>query len=188
MRRVSPGVVFAAVFLLTGVITAQVITTIGSVYAIPAVDRLYADRAADADAGKVAVVGLSLLIALSVAAVLLYTVLTPLTARGLNPARVLTWITIGLTVPAGAVLLILGPYSAIGWYRTLTLVTTGCTLLFAVTAAVLLALPRAHPYFRRAPTVPPPPFPPVPPPPFPFAPQPPASWPRPPAPWPPPGP
>jgi hypothetical protein len=178
MRRISPGVVFAAVFLLTGVITAQVVTTVGSAYAIPAADRLYADRAADANAGKLAVVGLSLLIALSVVAVLVYAVLTPLTARGLNPARVLTWVTVGLTVPVGVALLALGPYSAVGWYRTLTLVTTGCTLLFAVVAAVLLALPGAHPYFRRAPGVPPRPFPLVPPPPAPWPqPQPRAPWP-----------
>jgi hypothetical protein len=177
VRRISPGVVFAAAFLLTGVITAQVVTAIGSAYAIPVANRLYADRAADTDEGRIAVVGLALLIALSLLAVVIYTVLAPLTARGLNPARILTWIAVGLTVPVGLIMLALAPFSAIGWYRTLTLVTTGCTLLFALVAAVLLSLPSAHPYFRRTPAVrPPPPF--LAPAPYP----PPVTWPRPPGP------
>jgi hypothetical protein len=155
-------VVFAAGFLLAGVITTQVVAGIGSVYAMPYADRFYADRAADESAGRLAVAGLVGLTVLSALAVVVYAVLTPLTAGGWGPGRVLTWIAVGVTVPVCLLALPLSPYSELGWYRTLNITTAMATLCFALGAAVLLALPSARPYFRHE-RPPAPPFPPAPP-------------------------
>ncbi|ROO62704.1 hypothetical protein EDC02_4691 [Micromonospora sp. Llam0] len=143
-----PAVVFAAAFLLAGIVAAQISSAAGSIYAIPYASRFYSDQAGDESGGQLAVVGLVLLAALSLLTAVIYAVLALLTARGLNAARVLTLVMISLSVILCMATLILTPYQSLDWYRRLSLITTWVTFVFAIASGLLVALPRAQAYFR----------------------------------------
>jgi hypothetical protein len=164
----SPGVVFAACLLLAGVGAARVTATIGAFYAVPQFTRYHADTRADADAGALAAVALIAAALLSLLAAAIYVLLATLAARGLHPARVITWILTALTTVLTLTTLALDPFAPVPWFQHLTRVTDAATLLFALAATVLLALPAANHWYRartaarHTPAPPPPAYPPSP--------------------------
>jgi hypothetical protein len=145
--QASPGVVFVACFLLFGVAALRVVGAVGSFYALPQVTRYYADAHGERQAGTVAGVGVILLAVLSLVVALVYALLALFDSRGMNPARILTWVAAGLTIILGALTFFVGGYDAVAWYHRLSTILTAATLAFTAAATVLLALPAAHRFY-----------------------------------------
>jgi len=148
-RPVGPVEVFLAGLMLAGVSAAQAMAAIVSVYAVPYARTFYSERSADDAEGNVAVVGLVVLTVTAVLTAVVHGILAPLAGRGSEAGRILGWIAVGCTVVVCAILLFVAPFSALDWYRGITLVTTVASLAFAVAAAVLMGLPAARAYYRR---------------------------------------
>jgi hypothetical protein len=197
-RPAGPGVVFAACFLLHGVAALRVVAAIGSFYALPQFSRYYADAHGERQAGTLAAAGLILLAVLSLLGALVYVLLAVFDSKGMNPARILTWVTAGLSLVVGSITFLVGGYDAVPWYHRLNTTLTAATLAVTAVATVLLALPAANRFYlarrlrRQAPPTfrypPPPPPGPWYPPPRPATPGPGLGWTPPPGPVPPPPP
>ncbi len=149
-RPTSPGVVFAACFLLVGVATAQVIGSVGAFYAVPQLSRHYAEAHGDDTYGWLATALLIVLAALSLVVAGIYGLLAALDSRGLGPARTVTWVVAALTMLVCIPVLVSGFSTVVAWYHWLTTAVAAATAAFAATATVLLALPAAHRYYRAA--------------------------------------
>jgi hypothetical protein len=181
VRPRSPAMVFAACWLLAGVAAARATASIAVFYALPQVNRHYADAHGDAAAGTTASVLFVLLALCSLVVAFLYLLLAILAGKGMNPARIIAWILAGLTIAVATIGLIINGYGAIPWLQRMSLVLTSVTLAFAATATVLLALPAANRFYRSTrrprpipaalyprppynayPAYPPPPWPPAP--------------------------
>jgi hypothetical protein len=186
-RPAGPGVVFAACFLLYGVAALRVVAAIGSFYALPQFTRYYADAHGERQAGTVAAAGLVVLAVLSLLGALVYALLALFDSKGMNPVRILTWVTAGLTLVVGALTFLVGGYDSVPWYHRLSTILMAATLALTAAATVLLALPAANSFYRsrrRPRPQPPPPRPWYPPPRF-GPPGPVPGWPPPPGPVPP---
>jgi hypothetical protein len=184
-RPRSPGAVFLACFLLFGVAAVRVVGAIGSFYALPQVTRYYADAHGEGSAGTLAGVGLVLLAVLSLLVAVVFALLALFDSRGMNPARLLTWVTAALTMGIGALTFLVGGYDTVPWYHRLNTTLTAATLALSAAATVLLAITPAHRFYLTRRRVRPRPPPPPPPPPRPVPPRPALGWPRPPGPVPP---
>jgi hypothetical protein len=186
-RRVAPGVVLLACWLLGGVAAMRAVSAIASFYAIPEGSWQFAEAENDDSAGAAGALGLVLVGGFALLVAVIYLMLAALNARGFPAARIVTWVVAALTLCGTAPALFLDVYDTIGWYNRLTVAAGVVTVVLVVSATVLLALPSANRYYRqrRRPVPPPYPWPGYGPP----APPPPRQWPGSPAPAPqPPGP
>jgi ABC-type Fe3+ transport system permease subunit len=148
MAARSPGVVFTACLLLAGVAAARLTACIGAFYALPQISRHYSDSHGDSAAGAAAGVGVVAAALISLVGALLYLLLAYLDSRGMNPARVLTWLLAAVTVAGTVTALALDLFGAVPWFQRLAMTTDTITLAFTLAATVLLALPPAQRFFR----------------------------------------
>lgn len=148
MAARSPGVVFTACLLLTGVAAARLTACIGAFYAVPQISRHYSDSHGDSAAGAAAGFGVVAAALISLVGALIYLLLAYLDSRGLNSARVLTWLLAALTVAGTVTALALDLFGAVPWFQRLATTTDTITLAFTLAATVLLALPSAQRFFR----------------------------------------
>jgi hypothetical protein len=153
VRKPRPPLVTLACYLLAGVVALRLVSAVAAFFAVPEFAWHYSEQLGDDQLGPAAAFGIVGLGLSSVLIAIVYLALTLLTGSGLNWARVLTWITTGLT--ALVTLISSGP-GDVAWYAEWTTVIAWLAVVFAVAAAVLLALPAAHPFYRRVRPVPPP--------------------------------
>ncbi|PBC71076.1 DNA-binding HxlR family transcriptional regulator [Streptomyces sp. TLI_235] len=180
-----PATEVAGSFLFAGVAALALVAAVGAFFAVPELSDYQSQRAADGAAGDRATFGQ---VAFGLAAIVFGAVcLLPayLDGRGIHRGRVLTWVTGGLSVCFGVVLLAVGANDAVPWYGGMTRIVAIGMLLLTIAALTLSArksAPTPPPPGLPAPTPPPPGLPaPIPPPPGLPAPIPPAPLPSPPA-------
>jgi len=180
-HRIAPGVVLLACWLLGGVAAMRAVSAIASFYAIPEGSWQFAEAENDDSAGAAGALGLVLVGGFALLVAVIYVVLAALNARGFQAARIVTWVVAALTLCGTAPALFIDVYDTIAWYNRLTVTAVVATVVLAVSAAVLLALPPANRYYRQrrrpVPRPVPPPYP------WPgYGPPPPQPWPGPPTP------
>ncbi|MEV8094526.1 hypothetical protein [Kitasatospora sp. NPDC085879] len=144
-----PATEVAGSFLFAGVAALALVAAVGAFFAVPELSDYQSQRAADGAAGDRATFGQ---VAFGLAAIVFGAVcLLPayLDGRGIHRGRVLTWVTGGLSVCFGVVLLAVGTNDAVPWYGGMTRIVAIGMLLLTIAALTLSA--------RKSAPIPPPP-------------------------------
>jgi hypothetical protein len=156
-RMRQPGLVFVACYLLAGVAALRVVAAIAAFFAVPEFTWIYSERYGDDNRGQAMALGLVVLGVLSLFVAAIFLTLAILDGRGLNWARIITWVVGSLAVLGFAAVLAISVYDAVTWYQRLSWAVAWTSLGFVLVSLVLLTLPRAHEYYRstKPPRVPP---------------------------------
>jgi len=177
--RVRPAVVTYAVYLLYALAALQVITAIVQFSTLGTYSDIMKKAFAKTTGGDTAATVTTAALAVGAVVSLLfavgYVVLAMLDGRGKQPARIITWVLLGLSLCCGGYGLISNaaggsfmgnsrstegaPTSSElqqlikdglpGWYRPVTLLVGILGLLIAIAVIILLAMPAANPFFRK---------------------------------------
>jgi hypothetical protein len=178
--RTRPGTVTAAGYLLFGMALLSLVGLITALASYPTIRDVYADAykgtPMENSSGAIAIATL----AVSIVTVLLFgvgtAILTPFVLKGKQPARIIAWVLCGLvaccqvgglasSALSGASFTRSGTTNGVDvqqvqkqlteslpdWVRPVELASGGLLVVLAIVAAVLLALPASHPFFRKQP-------------------------------------
>ncbi|OBG78848.1 hypothetical protein A5700_01265 [Mycobacterium sp. E1214] len=137
----SPATVFGGSYALGGIAALLISAAIAVLASIPSF------RAQPGGPpGPLLVGGASALVVVAAAVVSLGV----LDERGRRWARVASWVVCGVAVGAAAAVLAFDPARSVAWFAQLLQVGAVVTVILAVAAAVLLALPPSNAYFGGA--------------------------------------
>ena len=144
----APWVVFAGSYLFAGVAAVALAVAVGGFLAIPDLIRWQEEWVGDGAAEMPSVLGLAVfaMSAIVFAGVCLW--LSVLDGRGVNRARILTWVVGGVAIWLDIGWLGFGGYSSVPWYGAATQTAAVVMLVLAAGAVTLLVLPTSSGYFR----------------------------------------